>query len=1098
MADIIDPFATEEEDNSIVDPFAQTDTDDQTTEAIPTETKDDISTQMYEGMTFEAAWDKYNQLMQSPDVTPPPFGIGYAVYTDPETKRSEYILQPTPRMFGKDGLFDNTADALMGVITLDKDRILSAYDDTQATTSTIDKIGTGMAESVGDIVELGAAGAEKLGAEGAVEAVKPYTPKIDTGDDFVDTLITDAIPAVAAAFTGAGAAATVTKNMPKVVRGLSVVLSAEAAAAGTTGTDEGTMFLGGEEAAVLPLAQGLDIGDSEADAVIEQRFNVLVEGMFLNSALAGVGIVGKEVVDLASKFTILPILDAARGSSIERRVYEQISDKLAGVGPDATPQQIAEAKREIANIIEQNKEVLIPQFENLVKEEVPVDTISALLRGVTDPVDVARIGGERAGQLQKGSAMAKTLAASETPAREMEANISSYLDRVSGESGEVGKMADAADELATEARTAVDNAGSAVGIAQVNYDNAAREVAEGLKNSDLELGGQISRLEDVTGTDIVTGQSGSFDQVRDGLVKAHTTMTDQKNALYDAIPEGTAFDVEGFGKALVEATQDANAFDDAGKQLLSKRLVATLRRAYNKTTPVQGTDAFGVPTEGVENVPMEQIVQEILDSGADFKVLYNQIRPALADLADEAYSSGNREVGKRLAKLRSAIDEQVTWIAANGDGDAATAAKEAADYYSNTYAPIWRDGGKMQEFGELHDPVLSRGTQRSGFVEDSRDLVTNVLSGSNADAVANMKTALAQVTDPKPIADYMIADVINSFASDVRSKGMSAEAIQGMSQRLQQYAVSLNEAFPDRAGQINSLIKSIENAAGNQRLLDMALKQAEEVANETQNAVRKSELGRFLSSVYGREMETTVNPEAAFVKIFREAEGLGTVQDIMTRVKDLPEARGKVVQEGLEVAYLRFLQDRITGAKVQSGGASTLKGGATDRILDEANNVLSLGRQVFADKPEFMQGIETLLEASRMIEKQKQSQPIAGVSPTQFYQEASKATNRMIMTLIGPLSRTGARVRALAGAGFDALDPTKKAQTILDNILSDPEEYVRLARKYDSNPMDPQLQEQIITALIAGGTKGVNAEVEYMYDQNNQDQQMMEMMNLSP
>jgi len=68
----------------------------------------------------------------------------------------------------------------------------------------------------------------------------------------------------------------------------------------------------------------------------------------------------------------------------------------------------------------------------------------------------------------------------------------------------------------------------------------------------------------------------------------------------------------------------------------------------------------------------------------------------------------------------------------------------------------------------------------------------------------------------------------------------------------------------------------------------------------------------------------------------------------------------------------------------------------------------------------------------------------------------------------------------------------------LDNILSDPEEYVRLARKYDSNPMDPQLQEQIITALVAGGTKGVNAEVEYMYDQNNQDQQMMDMMNLSP
>jgi hypothetical protein len=119
---------------------------------------------------------------------------------------------------------------------------------------------------------------------------------------------------------------------------------------------------------------------------------------------------------------------------------------------------------------------------------------------------------------------------------------------------------------------------------------------------------------------------------------------------------------------------------------------------------------------------------------------------------------------------------------------------------------------------------------------------------------------------------------------------------------------------------------------------------------------------------------------------------------------------------------------------------------------------------------------------------------VPGQSATAFNKEALQATNRMIMTFIGPLSRIGAKVRTLAGATFDALDPTKRAQTIMDNILADPDRFLELAKKYDRYPMDPVIYERLVTAITSGGIKAVNAENEYMFDQNNVDQQMMELV----
>ena len=162
----------------------------------------------------------------------------------------------------------------------------------------------GLGESFGGVVEAGAAAVEKAEGLPAVDAVDSLVNKVDTGDNFTDVMLTDAVPAAAAVIGVGDAVTTAVKGYPFLIRALATVGSAEVAATATTSTDEGTLLIG--EDALMPIAKGIDFGDEQADQILEQRLNVLAEGHALNSLISGVASVGAQIAELAGKFAILP------------------------------------------------------------------------------------------------------------------------------------------------------------------------------------------------------------------------------------------------------------------------------------------------------------------------------------------------------------------------------------------------------------------------------------------------------------------------------------------------------------------------------------------------------------------------------------------------------------------------------------------------------------------------------------------------------------------------------------------------------------------------------------------------------------------------
>ena len=73
------------------------------------------------------------------------------------------------------------------------------------------------------------------------------------------------------------------------------------------------------------------------------------------------------------------------------------------------------------------------------------------------------------------------------------------------------------------------------------------------------------------------------------------------------------------------------------------------------------------------------------------------------------------------------------------------------------------------------------------------------------------------------------------------------------------------------------------------------------------------------------------------------------------------------------------------------------------------------------------------------------------------------------------------------------LDSAKKATRIMDNIFADPDYFLEVSRRYNRDPINPVLQENMITALTSGIIKTVNTETDAAL-QPSSDQQMEELL----
>lgn len=1032
--------------------------------------KPSFTTNMWDGYNIDDARAIYENFRGAPNVEESLTGGLY--YRDPDTQTRTKIPVPEAKYFGIPGLlgFDNPA-------TVSSSQVMSQ----------------GAMEAVGDAAEFGASVVDKVAGTDMASSVREFTPRIDTSGSVTDALLADAVPAMV---PGIGVSASVFKAMkysPALIRGVTTAIVGETAASVGVGTDEGTLLFG--DGAAFPAFNDIaDLGDAEADKVIEHRLNTFTEGLLISGVVTGAAVTTKEVGKIAGNYLLNGYRYLAGGErAVERDAYLKLSKELANISPDATPAELAAARDRVATIIRENKEVLVQSLGETEASPVTVDTVSALLRGTDDPTSRAALMGQRRGAMNTpaGAGVQQNL---DAPARRFQEGLQEQRQALSEgvDGGETGLMQQGAEGLVSGQRKTVAEADAVLRSAQEEYDNIVPTLFDDIAN-DVEFGEDLARLETVTGTRIPERQTARMDEIQSTLRNSYESMNLTKNELYSQIQGG---DVDydrllDFVMEMKPAQLDAayNAFP--GGQTQVNRFFEIVRRSNAEAAAKAADgeiDASMVADEG------RRIAVERLEAlGLDYGTLYTEIRPVVSYVASNLYSSTNpadKAAGRVMRDFVHYIDGEALDHVEASDPALAQAAVAAKDFYSNEYAPIWRSQGKMEDYARLYDRTIGRTSSgdmvsrvtgdefsRAGYNEQVEGLTKGIMQGGNRFEVQNLGQALQQTGNPDAVADYMILDVINSFANDVKASGLQGADLSGFSQRLQRYAESLRQSpFTDKADSIDGIIQRIDAAKGDQAQLEQILEGIKTRSADVMEEVRGNVVSRFFLNkeltpslkevINPEDFVTTSNPYAAFSRIFSGTEARANVDLLLAEIGKAPELERGVLEDSLKLAYNKFLDDTMFGRSTNTSGVRNVNATVIDKTLDELRPTLDIGRRIYGD--DMIDAVEASLQAISDITQTTRATPIRSESATGYNQAAATATSRIIYAVIGPLSRTGTRIRSIMGGVVEAANPDETAAKIVQNLFADPDYFLKLADKYNRNPSDPLLEDLIIRYTTSG------------------------------
>jgi hypothetical protein len=1082
-----------------------------------------INSDMYDRFdTMEEGYNHYEELIFNEDAAlpngvtaqelvdqgkDPTRSLYQFIYTDPNTNRKETILFPDRNLFG----FGS-----------------------KPTVGFSQKLRGGVQESVGDAMEFGAAVSDKYFGTDIQEDVKDATFSIDT-PGFGDSLIADGIPALGAAlapgtlaFKVAGWTLKGVKTVSKVgnfvinaVKSTSAALTGEAAATLTVGTEEGN-FLFGEESFFNNVAE---LGDTEADKLLEQRLNTFAEGLMAGGVLSTGLKLGKTGLTLTNDIMLAPFIRMLRGEAgVEGAVYKQLSRELAGLDTTVDENTLRASVARLTEIVRANKDILIADFSDLSKNKtLTLDTVSAMQKGGMDPALIGNAQKIRAGEINSGGGegIKQKL---DAPANAVREGLAIEKDRLADGATEFDVLQNSSQGFVDVAKDQVDEAAGGLVAARTEFENAATKSLQSMEG-DLGFVDALSRLETATGTEIVAPKTGAFKDIVNSLEDSYALMVNEKNNLYGAVRGG---DVDPDSIYELFSRMPEEDITAASRNFAKSDPVATFLEGLRaQKVPDEVTDAKGnVKTVNRPETPdeIEERFKAWISDNTDFGFFYTKIRPELSQLASSAYDSKAPLLGRYYRDLIKFIDQDMLKHVEDSDPDLAETATAAKDYYMKTYAPIWRDNDSMQQFSNIYDGTLGRTPAnaidstvsrtepfRPGFNAKAEEFTRGILNSGNMARTVNLATALTDVGDPAKIADYFILDTVNGFANSVKTSGIDGADYTGFSQKLMRYAEQLNELattspeMASKVGSINEFIRRLEAAGGDQakvqNILDSAQKASEGLMKDVETSVLRNffdkgktpSISKLLDSA---QIKGTSNPQAAFETIFGSGQKLGgesraRVAELMGIISEQPEANGVILIRGLKTAYANFLDNRMFAVAEETGGTRPVKVKDIEEGVDGRTSILDIGDIIYADQPQFMDAIRTTIEAAGDNAQSMRATPIKGQSPTSFNREAATATTRLIYTVVGPLSRTGSRIRALMGAVVERTDPDTAAAGIRKEILENSDKFLELADKYNKNPSDPLLEDLMInyisTAIIKASSAADDPDEDSMLEnmQNN-------------
>jgi len=1093
-----------------------------------------LGSDMYEGLTYEEGMRLYKDILARDDVEyndssgnpleklDPKMAeemfksAAQAVHVDKKTGNRRKVWYPEKRLFSDDAKigFGQKFSAGVGEAVTDTAVLFGALWDMigEGSRQIVDS-SPGVKEEVAnqDFDKLLKGDSDQTSSAtdsdfSLAEYIESKTSDVETAG-ILDALIVDGLPM---ALSGGGTALTIFKKFPKaseklgkwgkrgygLLRGTAAAVGGELVASAQVGTEEGTIALG-DNSVILKKWAGLDLEDeSLAAKTIEHRVNTFAESMILVGALSPALAAAVPLTNLVYKTFLSGLVSlASTDNSLEKQVFLKLMDQMA-IDINASPELQQEAIKKIAQIIEENKSVIVKMIDGTDgTQEVFVDTLTALIRGTDDPNLSATAANIQAGNINKTGSLKE---ATSGPSRILDEQLEAQRLLLGGDAANQNQLiANTAETIIEPALKTIDDVKINLGAAQAKFDVDSQAVLKGFE-TDLEFIGLLKELEDVSGTAINVRQDSTLESITNGIRNSHDALKLEKDAAFNAIKNGDV-DADGIINKILalEPEQLDTAFTAIGTDKSQFGTILKQRNVFKREIDAEIRAAAKEGDEIFIDVDAE-VADRLTDwfktQNVDFGVLYTEIRPAVSKMASMFYDGnnvGDAAVGALLRDFVKYIDTDALKFAADADPDLKPLTEAAMEAYKR-YAKIFNSGGRMGAWRELYDSTVARtatgeastaritkdGFKQREFDETQETIVKGVLKGGNDNQIINLADAIKTSGNPDDVADYLIMDLINNFAVDVRASTMAGADFSSFSNQLRQYASVLNKRFPDKAEKVNQFVLLVEQAGTSRAQIEPLLMQAKEAAEIEMQGIAENFVykmltrkSNFLNLSKVVDLSVTTNPVQGFKQIFDHKEALNHTNEMLGIINALPVGEQKIARDGLRLMYNRWISNRVFNQGVESGGGRAVSSVKIDSGLKGDSVDFAIGKLLWKDTPEIMDTITGLVDFANQASKAKRTVPVSGQSSTDYKTAARTATNRLIYTLIGPLSRTGTRVRTGVNAVLDRMSINERANLIMQKVLANPNEFLRLEKKYNKTPNDPLLAETFERFFLSGAIK---------------------------
>lgn len=1052
---------------------------DRNPEELKTEDLPIPNLSMYEGLSFDDSVNLYKIYRANEDTRYGLFGPAYK-----SEDKTSTIPFPDEDFFGDDyGTVDEEGNPVI---------------EKGAGVALSDKVGFGISNALKWIAVTGAAGIDYLGnaiakKTGTVDLVddetgelqwdyitgEEFTKKLEEdpnygslsaaldknlaevnpGDSISDTLIvegTGLLVGGAGAYKLADKAIKYIPKLPSFVKGLTKFTSVEAGMSAALSPEVGTVFLGDNslfntEGTIL---EGVDVdpNDPQYQQILDKKLNIFMDAMLIAKPAEGILKTAVWTGKGAYNLVLAPILNLGSRSRREQEVVKQILDKLALAADPKTASatDLNSIKQEIVQLIKENQEVIIRMSDD-EEMRLGLDTMGALERALADNAGEEQVQailsnarGQRQGALASGES---------TNLEVVTGRASTKLDELTSQTDEVlaeEQMLDSADAIAQQGLGEIATAKSLVDDLTQQIADANGDVLKVLESNPVfeDLVGKVD------GIDFNSLKNASAEDIIKVLEDSYGKMTNEKNLKYSAV-KGGEIDNDALFSILSEI--NPGQLDAGASSLNASNPLANLLKVVKE---IDGDDIV----EGINVSAKERLDNLIASEGLDFGKLY-QMRGDLAVLKNDFFLSKNPEqiaAARIFNNFVKFIDEDALDFVIKGGGEAGDNAKIAKDYYKNDYAPIWNDGA-LTDYVDVYSQNYK--FNKANYMQGVSDILEDTISNKNQYRATHLVNALDTMQDASQaslVTDYIIGDVVSNLNVKIKS-GIPLDKI-GMTDivgSLSQYSNIVSRNFPEEAARISSFIDNLNSQRGNIEGLTSQLDQAIEAHKAAEDLIYTKQLSEFFDRS-GRPVAPE-NVYQAFNRIFNDSvNGGNTLDDILERAGDDP-----LILDGIKVAYQKHLRTKIFGANIETAGNRAIKTSGAEEIVEGLKPTLEYGKKIFKETPEIIDAYETLIELSYGIQRSKGAKSITSDSSTVFRAKATQSVDRLVTMIFGVLDRVGARIRIAASGVIRNLDTEVAA--ITDDMLSNPEEFIRVANKVTKDQLPMEVQDLLWTYFVRVG-----------------------------